>query len=74
MKSKKITFDFSDMGDLIELLRIESARQGTTQKALVVAALKAYFSNGHENKLILQAAEQSFTEWHSKEDEVYDKL
>lgn len=74
MKSSRLTFDFSDFEELVDILRIESAKRGTSQKALVVAALKAFFADSYENKLILSAADKSFSEWHSEEDKIYDKL
>ena len=52
MKSTKLSFDFKDASELVELLRVEAAKRGVTQKALVVEALRAYFADKFANKLL----------------------
>lgn len=74
MKSSKLSFDFSDVSELVEMLRIEAVKEKTTQKALVVKALRAYFADKFESKMLLSAAEKTFHEWGSEEDKVYDTL
>ncbi len=74
MKTVKLTFDFSDVPQLAELLKIEAATSGKTQKALLVEALESYFSAKRENHLLWGAAERTFAEWDNPDDEIYDKL
>jgi hypothetical protein len=74
MKTLKLSFDFSDNPKLVELLRMNAAKTGKTQKAILVDALNYYLSNQQEEEFILSAANKSFDEWSNPEDEVYDTL
>ena len=74
MKTVKLSFDFSDKPALAQTLRIEAAKAGTSQKAILVEALESYFSNKFENSLLLAAADKTFAEWENSEDAVYDTL
>jgi len=74
MKSVKLSFDFSDRPQLVEKLRLHAAREGTTQKAIVIDALEAYFAHKLESALLLKAAERTFQEWDNEDDPVYDSL
>jgi hypothetical protein len=74
MKSNKFTFDFSDQSQLAELIRLEAATSGKSQKAIIIEALQSYFAHRQENLLLLRMAEKSFDEWNSEEDAVYDTL
>ena len=74
MKSSKISFDFGDVPEIVEGLRMLSAKERTTQKAIVIKALKAYFADKVESELLLGAATKTFAEWDNKEDSVYDTL
>jgi hypothetical protein len=74
MKSVKLSFDFSDQPQLVEKLRLQAAREGTTQKAIVIDALEAYFAHKLESALLLKAAEHTFQEWDNEDDQVYDSL
>jgi hypothetical protein len=74
MKSVKLSFDFSDRPQLAEMLRVQAARQGTTQKAIVIDALEAYFAHKLESAFLLKAAEDVFREWDNEDDQVYDSL
>ena len=74
MKSAKVSWDFSDRPDVIDRLRLEAARQGTTQKAIVTLALESYLSHRLENERLLHAAGPAFAEWDNEEDRVYDDL
>jgi hypothetical protein len=74
MKSVKLSFDFSDRPQLVENLRLQAAREGTTQKAIVIDALEAYFAHRLESMLLLKAAENTFQEWDNEDDQVYDSL
>lgn len=74
MAKPKITLDLTDNPKVIEMLRFVALQENTTQKAIVVKALEAYFSNKRESALLLRAAERSFEEWNSPEDSVYDAL
>jgi len=56
----KVTFDFSDCPELVEGLRILAAREGSSQGAIVAAALRAYFAHRQENSLLLDAANRVF--------------
>ncbi len=72
MKSKKVSFDFSDVPEIDEGLRIVSVNEGTTQKAIVIKALRAYFADKVESDLLLRLGGSSFVEWDNKEDGIYD--
>jgi len=74
MKSVKLSFDFSDRPQLVEMLRVQAAREGTTQKAIVSEALEAYFAHKLESTFLLKAAETVFQEWDNEDDQVYDTL
>jgi hypothetical protein len=49
-------------------------RERTTQKAIVVDALTAYFARTQENLAVLVAADKAFAEWDNEDDRVYDSL
>ena len=74
MKSVKLSFDLSDKPQLVEMLRVQAARQRTTQKAIVIDALEAYFAHKLESAFLLKAAEKVFHEWDNEDDQVYDTL
>jgi len=74
MKSVKLSFDFSDQPRLAEMLRVQAAREGTSQKAIVSAALEAYFAHTVESTFLLKTAEKAFQEWDNEDDRVYDAL
>lgn len=74
MKSNKLSFDFSDEPQLVELLRVEAAKTNKTQKAILIESLKAYFSDKLENTLLYRAADKTFEEWNNESDSVYDTL
>lgn len=74
MKSNKLSFDFSDEPQLVELLRMEAAKTNRTQKAILIESLKAYFADKLENTLLYRAAEKSFSEWDNDSDSIYDTL
>ena len=66
--------DFHDRPELIELLRVQAARMGWTQKAIIAEALESYFAHHLENQLLRKGAESTFAEWDNEEDAVYDEL
>lgn len=74
MKSLKLSFDFRDRPQLVERLRTQALREGTTQKAIVMHALDAYFAHTLETTFILKATERSFQEWDNEDDQVYDSF
>jgi len=74
MERRLVTFDFSDHPQLFAALRMTAAREKTSQKAVVVEALTAYFSQKQETLAMLLAAEKSFGEWDNEEDRVYDSV
>lgn len=74
MKSLKLSFDLTDEPQLVELLRMHAAKEGRSLKAVLVEALKSFFSHKQESALILKAAEKAFSEWDNEEDGVYDTL
>lgn len=74
MKSAKLSFDFSDKTELVEVLRLEAARTGNSMKGILVEALESYFANRLENRLLTSAASQSFAEWDNEEDAIYDDI
>lgn len=65
-----------DLGDprLLTLLRLESAHAGKALREIVIEALKNYFSNKNENRILLKMAEKTFAEWDNPQDSEYDKL
>lgn len=74
MKALKLSFDFSDQQPLVEMLRMLAAKEGTSQKAIVIDALEAYFAEKLERNFLLQAANQAFREWDNEEDKIYDTI
>lgn len=74
MERRHVTFDFSDHPELLNALRMTAARENTSQKAVVVEALKSYFAQKQENLAMLLAAENTFAEWDNEEDRVYDSV
>ena len=62
----KLTFDLSDRPDLVEALRMLAARERTSQRAIIVDALQAFFSQRQENLILLNAANHAFSEWEMK--------
>jgi hypothetical protein len=74
MKTKKVSFDFSDEPKVLDLLRVRSAQKGLTQKAIVIEALNRYFGQEQEDEFLRVAASTTFAEWNNPEDEVYNKL
>ncbi|MBI3534686.1 MAG: hypothetical protein HY072_04285 [Deltaproteobacteria bacterium] len=74
IKAARVSVDFSDRPDVIELLRVQAAHTGKSQKSIILEALEAYFLHHLENKLLLKAAEKTFTEWNNPDDEIYNKL
>ncbi len=71
---QQLTLDLRDQPRLLDMLRILAAMQKTTQKAIVVEALTAYFSQRQETLALWQAAARTFAEWENEEDRVYDAL
>jgi len=69
-----VTFDFGDHPRLLDVLKLTAARERTTQKAIVVESLTAYFAHKQENLALLMAADKAFAEWDNEEDQVYDSL
>ena len=57
---------------MLDVLKMMAARGKTTQKAIVIAALAAYFSQKQGNLALLMAADKTFGEWDNEEDRVYD--
>jgi hypothetical protein len=74
MKTKKVSFDFSDEPKVLDLLRIRSVQKGMTQKAIVIEALSRYFAQDQEDEFLKAAASNTFAEWNNPEDEIYDSL
>jgi hypothetical protein len=70
----QVTFDFKDHPRLLDILKMMAARERTTQKAIVIDALTAYFSQKQENLALLMAADKAFAEWDNEDDRVYDSL
>ena len=69
----KITLDLGKP-QLLQLLRFESAKTGTSMKDLIVKAIEAYFVGEQEYQAMLRAAEQSFASWNNAKDAAYDQL
>jgi hypothetical protein len=67
-------FDFRDYPRLLDVLKVMAARKKTTQKAIVIDTLTAYFSQEQENVPLLLAADKTFAEWDNEDDRVYDTL
>jgi hypothetical protein len=74
MKALKLSFDLSDEPQLVEWLRIRSAKSGKSQKSILVEALKRYLSDAQEDQFILSAADKSFAEWSNPEDDIFDPI
>ena len=74
MERHQVTFDFHDHPRLLALLKTIAARQGTTQKAILIEALSAYFAHKQEELAMLLAAEKTFAEWDNEDDQIYDTL
>ena len=74
MKTAKLSFDFSDSPELVEMLRVYATKKGKTQKAVVSEALQAFFADQLESSLLLRAADLTFQEWDNEEDKVYDSF
>lgn len=74
MKAIKLSFDFTDKPKLAEMLRVHAAQENTSQKAILVDALEAYFADKLERSLLLRAAEKTFAEWNNEDDSIYDTL
>jgi len=74
MKSLKLSFDFSNVPEIIELLRLESAATKKSQKGIIIDALRAYFANKIEMTAIYALAEKTFADWDNKEDAIYDNI
>ena len=72
MKSSKVSFDFSDNPKVLELLRAYATTSGKSQKAVLIEALEAYFSEKEETRLL--STEKAFAEWENPDDEVYNAL
>jgi hypothetical protein len=74
MKTKRITLDFSDSPELLEMVKAYSVAKGKTQKDIFSEALQLYFSLNQENIFIHKIAEKMFAEWDNKVDSVYDNM
>jgi hypothetical protein len=59
---------------LLDVLKMMAAKERTTQEAIVIDALTAYFSQKQENLALLMAADKAFREWDNEDDRVYDSL
>ena len=70
----KITLDLSQAPQLLDLLRLQSAQKGVSQKSIVIEALQAYFSSEKEDLLLLSAANKAFQDWDNEDDKVYDTI
>ena len=56
MKTPKVSFDFSDRPKVVELLRAYASQSGKSQKAILIEALEAYFSEKLETRMLWKAA------------------
>ena len=74
MSKERLSFDFSDMPDLVEMLRVYSIQNKCSLKAVLIEALEALFANKLENSILQGAASVTFAEWDNDEDSVYDSL
>lgn len=68
----KLTFDFTEKPELVELLKTYCLKKRQSQKEVVIKALEAFFADKLENRLLMKAAERSFSEWDNPEDEIYN--
>jgi hypothetical protein len=66
----QVTFDFGDHPQLLDVLKMMVARERITQKAILIEALTAYFSQKQENLALLLAADKAFGDWDNEEDQV----
>jgi len=74
MKTLKLSFDFSDQPELVELLRIQSAKSRKSQKGILIEALKAYFSEHLDASQLYSIAEKTFADWANETDKIYDTI
>ena len=74
MKTGKVSFDFSNNLELLQLLRTRAAQKGLTQKAIVEEALQRYFSQEQDDQFLRSAADKVFSEWSNPDDDVYNSL
>lgn len=74
MKTKRITLDFTDTPELLEMTRTYAVSKGKTQKEVFSEALRLYFSLNQENIFLHNVAEKLFAEWDNAVDAVYDSL
>jgi hypothetical protein len=65
----QVTLDFDDHPRLLDMLKIMAVRERTTQKAIVIDALTAYFSQKQENLGLRMAADKAFGEWDNEDDQ-----
>lgn len=72
MTTNKLSFDFSDSPELVEMLRLEAIRTNSSLNVVLVKALESYFANKLETSLLTKAADQVFKEWDNEEDSIYD--
>lgn len=59
---------------LMKLLKLEAQEKDSTVTEVLVTALEAYFAHKIENRTLLAAAENAFSEWNDARDSDYDKL
>ena len=69
----RITIDLHDP-DLLRLLKLEAAQEGTPIREVIVKALEGYFSARRENRAVMTLAEKVFSEWDNPKDSDYDRL
>lgn len=74
MKTLKLTFDFSDNPQIVELLRVEAAQGNSSQKNIVLKALTAYFATKSDTQSLYKLANKAFADWDNPEDSIYDDL
>jgi len=74
MTRHQVTFEFKDHPRLLDVLKMMAAKERTSQKAIVVDALTAHFSQKQENIALLMAADKAFGEWDNEDDQVYNTL
>jgi hypothetical protein len=70
----QVTFDFGDHPRLLDVLKMMAERERTTQNAIVIDALTAYFSQKQDDLALLMAADKTFGERDNEDDQVYDAL
>ena len=59
MKTKRVSFDFSDSPKVLDMLRTYSAAEGKSQKAVVIEALESFFAEKMELAQSAGLAEES---------------